>query len=254
MNGKKILLGVVGFVVLVGSCNAVTGEDEPAPGPTAASAAAPQLTEPAPELEQVQATAPPRPDCVSTDTVYDAEGTCHPGGELVTVARVVDGDTVELDDGRIVRLLGVDAPEADTCAGPGATEFTRSLIGGDEVVMYREPGVDLDRYGRTLAYIARSGPYFVEDVGRDLVRAGWALPYDGDANPSYMGGLGRDADTAVYRPEGMFGPPCGEPLIHGDDDGNGVADWDEDADVDVPHANLPDGALTGGFCARKWYC
>lgn len=44
--------------------------------------------------------------------------------------------------------------------------------------------------------------------------------------------------------------------MYGDDDGNGVADYEEDVDVDVdaPNVNLPDGALTGGFCARKWYC
>lgn len=25
-------------------------------------------------------------------------------------------------------------------------------------------------------------------------------------------------------------------------------------DVDVPHMNLPDGALTGGYCRHKWWC
>jgi hypothetical protein len=27
-----------------------------------------------------------------------------------------------------------------------------------------------------------------------------------------------------------------------------------DVDVDVDHHGLPDGALTGGYCARKWWC
>ncbi len=31
--------------------------------------------------------------------------------ELITVARVVDGDTLKLSDGRKVRLIGVDTPE-----------------------------------------------------------------------------------------------------------------------------------------------
>ena len=42
-----------------------------------------------------------------------------------------------------------------------------------------------------------------------------------------------------------------------DDKENGVADWEEnvpDVDIDAPDVDLPDGALTGGFCARKWWC
>jgi hypothetical protein len=27
-----------------------------------------------------------------------------------------------------------------------------------------------------------------------------------------------------------------------------------DVDVDRPHVNLPDGSLTGGYCAHKWWC
>lgn len=27
-----------------------------------------------------------------------------------------------------------------------------------------------------------------------------------------------------------------------------------DVDVHGDHVNLPDGALTGGYCARKWWC
>ncbi|MBF3305298.1 thermonuclease family protein, partial [Pseudomonas aeruginosa] len=38
---------------------------------------------------------------------------CRPTGALqnVEVARVVDGDTVRLRDGRSVRLIGINAPE-----------------------------------------------------------------------------------------------------------------------------------------------
>jgi hypothetical protein len=53
--------------------------------------------------------------CASTDTVYDGEGTCHVGGETVVVREVLDGDTVDLADGRRVRILGVDTPEVGTC-------------------------------------------------------------------------------------------------------------------------------------------
>jgi hypothetical protein len=41
-------------------------------------------------------------------------------------------------------------------------------------------------------------------------------------------------------------------MVFGDDDGNGIADWDEH--INAPNVNLPDGALTGGYCSRKRWC
>jgi hypothetical protein len=29
---------------------------------------------------------------------------------------------------------------------------------------------------------------------------------------------------------------------------------DIDVDIDDDNVNLPDGALTGSYCARKWWC
>ncbi|MEJ2871673.1 PASTA domain-containing protein [Actinomycetospora sp. OC33-EN08] len=33
-----------------------------------------------------------------------------------------------------------------------------------------------------------------------------------------------------------------------------ASDTDVDIDVDTDDHNLPDGALTGGYCRRKWWC
>jgi hypothetical protein len=33
-----------------------------------------------------------------------------------------------------------------------------------------------------------------------------------------------------------------------------TAPSDTEVDVDVPHVNMPDGALTGGYCRHKWWC
>lgn len=56
-----------------------------------------------------------------------------------TVVRVIDGDTVVLDDGRHVRLLGIDAPELKQ---PGGRESKRWL----EVYVLDRP-VTLERVG-----------------------------------------------------------------------------------------------------------
>ena len=74
------------------------------------------------------------------------------------VARVIDGDTIELADGERVRLIGVDAPEMGFFGGvyePGATEateFVRSLVYG-ETVWLEPDGNDSDAFGRLRRYV-----------------------------------------------------------------------------------------------------
>jgi len=83
------------------------------------------------------------------------------GGEEIargSVSRVVDGRTVVLDDGREVRLFGIEVPlpasARQSDAPPGDAESKAALdalLGGDAVVLRRAPEAS-DRYGRTLAY------------------------------------------------------------------------------------------------------
>lgn len=72
--------------------------------------------------------------------------------------RVIDGDTVELDGGDRVRLIGVNTPESVDPRRPverfgkEASAFTRRLAEGQSVRL--EYGEETrDRYGRKLAYI-----------------------------------------------------------------------------------------------------
>jgi len=77
---------------------------------------------------------------------------------IATVRYVIDGDTLDLVDGRRVRLLGIDAPEAgfqEKIAEPWAeesTEWLRDRVEGYEVTL-RIDEKETDRYGRTLAWI-----------------------------------------------------------------------------------------------------
>jgi micrococcal nuclease len=91
------------------------------------------------------------------------------------VRRVVDGDTLLMQDHKRVRLMGVDTPETvkeDTPVqpwGPEATTFTREFVESGEVRLQfdRER---LDRFGRYLAYV------WVGDrmLNEELLRAGLA--------------------------------------------------------------------------------
>lgn len=70
------------------------------------------------------------------------------------VERVIDGDTVVLGDGSRVRLVGIDAPEADEPCGQRATEAMRRMVEHRVVTVNNPDSVqDTDKYGRLLRYI-----------------------------------------------------------------------------------------------------
>ena len=88
------------------------------------------------------------------------------------VARVVDGDTVELRTGERVRYLGLDTPETfgdPECGAAAATARNRALVEGKAVELLPGPE-DTDRYGRLLRYVFVDGVF----VNAELVREGLA--------------------------------------------------------------------------------
>jgi micrococcal nuclease len=93
--------------------------------------------------------------------------------QSAVVARVVDGDTIELAGGQRVRLVQIDAPEKhDECYGDEASALTQRLIpAGTHVRIEQDPKLDeVDRYGRKLGYVWKGD----EDVNVALVRDGAA--------------------------------------------------------------------------------
>jgi len=93
------------------------------------------------------------------------------GKQNAVVARVIDGDTIELVGGERVRLVQIDTPEKrDECYGDQASALTERLIpAGTHVRIEQDPKLDqVDRYGRTLAYVWKGD----EDVNVTLVRDG----------------------------------------------------------------------------------
>ncbi len=88
------------------------------------------------------------------------------GAEHVRVVEVVDGDTLVVEDGRSVRVLGVDAPETHNPnlegpqpLGAAATARLAALVAGRTVGLERDT-TDADHYGRALRHVW---------VGRTLV-------------------------------------------------------------------------------------
>ena len=93
------------------------------------------------------------------------------GSRRGEVQRVVDGDTVYLQDGAKIRLHGIDAPERNQPYGKQSTAELRSML-GDSV--YVDPR-DVDRYGREVAVL-----YTPEgvNVNLELVCVGAAWWYE----------------------------------------------------------------------------
>jgi endonuclease YncB( thermonuclease family) len=96
-----------------------------------------------------------------------------------TVARVVDGDTLDvtLSHGKRerVRVIGIDTPERGACYFTQASRRTASLALGKRVVLRGDPTQDTrDRYSRLLAYVDIGGS---QDLGVRLVREGYAAVY-----------------------------------------------------------------------------
>lgn len=101
-------------------------------------------------------------------------------GEKTLVVKVIDGDTIELENGNKVRLIGVDTPETVDprrpigCFGKEASNETKKLLLGKAVILQKDVS-ETDKYNRLLRYVylplKDGNTLFVNDY---LVRAGFA--------------------------------------------------------------------------------
>lgn len=99
-----------------------------------------------------------------------------PGYSFYRIKHIYDGDTLLLEDGRKIRLLGINTPEVqhkDKLADPGGEEAKRWLAGklqGSKIRLETDTEA-FDKYGRTLAHVFTEKN---EHVNLQLVEAGLA--------------------------------------------------------------------------------
>lgn len=99
--------------------------------------------------------------------------------ESVKVRRVIDGDTIELFDGRTVRYIGIDTPETVAprtkvqCFGKQASERNKELVLDKDIYLEKDVS-ETDRFGRLLryAYVEINGE--MKMVNNVLVEEGFA--------------------------------------------------------------------------------
>ena len=129
----------------------------------------------------------------------------------VTVGKVIDGDTVEIDGGERVRLIGIDTPENKrnrsgkfTPAQPfylEAKNFLAELLAKQPVTM--QLGAEsVDFYGRTLAYL-----YLPDgaDVQAEMLRRGYAMVTAYPPNIAHLESYGATESQACRAAIGIWG-------------------------------------------------
>ena len=88
--------------------------------------------------------------------------------ESFVIARVIDGDTFQLNDGTTIRLLNINAPEKGVV---GAT-LSKQLIEALKDQPLEGERIDVDKYQRVLAKV-----YALEYLNRELVKQGLASKF-----------------------------------------------------------------------------
>lgn len=119
-------------------------------------------------------------------------GYCSYNEETFIITRVVDGDTIQLNDGRKIRLIGVDTPEKYDGSkltndskksgkskeiikqeGERSSDFTKKLCEGKKCKLVFDKN-KFDRYNRTLAYVV------LEDgkvLNEEIIKNGYGIAY-----------------------------------------------------------------------------
>lgn len=100
-------------------------------------------------------------------------------GKPIAVARIIDGDTVELINGERLRYIGMDTPEEVDprkplqCYAKEAAAENEKLISGQKITFYKDVSVQ-DKYGRWLGFVYLDDGTF---VNLELVKQGYAFAY-----------------------------------------------------------------------------
>lgn len=122
------------------------------------------------------------------------------------VTKVVDGDTVELESGEVVRYLGIDAPEIYRKKEGSPEFFAREAARYNKKLVYLKK-VQLefdverkDQYGRLLAYVYVKGLF----VNAELVKLGYAKAMIKPPNTKYKDLLVSNQQKAMDQEKGLW--------------------------------------------------
>jgi len=119
---------------------------------------------------------------VASSNVQDEELKFYPARKDIKnnndeflVARVIDGDTIEIETGETVRYIGMNTPETAhpkkpvECFGKEASARNKELVEGKKVRLVKDVS-ERDKYGRLLRYVYVGDSF----INLELVKEGYA--------------------------------------------------------------------------------
>ncbi len=137
------------------------------------------------------------------DTKIEEENQQSPE-ETFLVKKVIDGDTILLENGKEVRYIGIDAPEfPNGCFAKQATEKNKELVEGKKVKLVKDIS-ETDEYGRLLRYVY-IGNLFVNEY---LVRNGYAYNWSYGLDTRYKEKFAEAEQEAKNNRRGLWGDVC----------------------------------------------
>lgn len=161
-----------------------------------------------PAVQVISPTPTPRIESTpiaTTSAIMGAEG------ERVLVTKVVDGDTIQIEDGITIRLLGIDTPETVDprrpvgCFGKEASNEVKKLLSGKVVYLQKDVSWS-DKYKRLLRYVylplEGDQQLFVNDY---LVREGFAKVLTYPPDVKYNGQFREAERQAKEEKKGLWG-------------------------------------------------
>lgn len=136
-------------------------------------------------------------------------------GKAYEVARVVDGDTIDVSiDGKVerLRLIGINTPETVDprkpveCFGTEASNKAKTLLSGKKVILESDSSQgERDKYDRLLRYV------FLEDgtsFNLLMVKEGYAYEYTYDLPYKYQTSFKQAQKEAEVNKAGLWGDTC----------------------------------------------
>lgn len=144
------------------------------------------------------------------------QGNCKPQDiEEVTVVKVVDGDTLEINGGCAdkVRLLYLDTPETVKpntpvqCYGPEASNYSKSRLKTGAKVYLKSDKESSDQYGRSLRILffeADEVDNFQKSYNYELVAKGYGIAKFYNPNKKYQPEVLQAQETAKNAKLGLW--------------------------------------------------
>lgn len=192
-----IALAVVFLFVLISDSSDKSTSDSASSQKTKEQSQAIEVVSPKGEGTQQQSTQP---------ELQNAElQTAEKAEDVFKVSHVVDGDTIKLENGKVVRYIGIDTPETVDprkpiqCFGKEASNKNKEMVEGKEVRLVKDVS-ETDKYGRLLQYVY-VGDVFVNDY---LVQNGFAHSYSYPPDIKFQDQFRKSEEEARNNKRGLW--------------------------------------------------